>query len=181
MCPSQIPCIRTTRQIALDTQIVNFPSLASRISDKLDALALFQGIASPSHFTSNGEGQTLLARLFGPRIKADGDGFLSQIRSQMLVSSLERYDGELMEKSQLLCGPSRQSSMLGILDIALYRMSNNLLSEEATDEFTGWLIEQQQNGLLASFLQTQMPTVHACASKILESALRIGDANFSKL
>ena len=99
----------------------------------------------------------------------------------MLVSSLERYDGELMEKSQLLCGPSRQSSMLGILDIALYRMSNNLLSEEATDEFTGWLIEQQQNGLLASFLQTQMPTVHACATKLLESALRIGDANFLEL
>ena len=181
MCPSQTPRIGSPRQIALDSQVVNLPSLASRISDKLDALALFQGIASPSHSTSNGEGQTLLARLFGPRIKADGDGFLSQIRSQMLVSSLERYDGELLEKSQLLCGPSRQSSVLGILDIALYRMSNNLLSEEATDEFTRWLIEQQQNGLLASFLQTQMPTVHACATKILESALRIGDANFLEL
>ena len=42
--------------------------------------------------SENEEGQTLLAGLFGPRMKADGDGFLSQIRSQMLVSSLERYD-----------------------------------------------------------------------------------------
>lgn len=119
----------------------------------------------------------LLAILFSPTIEADDHGFLSQIQSQMLVSSLERYNGELLEKSQLLCGPSTQSSMLRILEFALYRLSNNLLSEEATDNFSRWLIKQQQNGLLASFLKTQMPMVHACAAKILESVLRIGDVN----
>ena len=123
----------------------------------------------------------LLARLFGPRVKADGHASLSQIRSQMLVSSLERYDGELLEKSQLLCGPSRQSSVLQILELALYRLSNNLLAEEATDEFTRWLIKQQQDGMLALFLKTQLPTVHACATKILESVLRVGDVDFLEL
>lgn len=63
----------------------------------------------------------------------------------------------------------------------MYRLSNNLLSEAATDEFTTWLIKQQQNGLLASFLKTQIPTVQACATRILESVLRIGDADFLEL
>ncbi len=123
----------------------------------------------------------LLARIFGITMNTDDHGSLSQIQSQMLVSSLERYDGELMEKSQLLCGPSTQSSVLRILEFALYRLSNNLLSETAIDELSRWLIRQQQNGLLASFLKTEMPTVHACATKILESVLRIGDANFLEL
>ena len=123
----------------------------------------------------------LLARLFGPRMKADGHASLSQIRSQMLVSSLERYDGELLEKFQLLCGPSSQPSVLQILELALYRLSNNLLAEKATDEFTRWLIRQQQDGLLALFLKTQLPTVHACATKILESVLRVGDVDFLEL
>ena len=60
-------------------------------------------------------------------------------------------------------------------------MSNNLLSTEATDEFSRWLIKHQQNGLLASFLKTKIPTVHACATKVLESLLRIGDADFLEL
>ena len=122
-----------------------------------------------------------MAGLFGPKTQADSNEFLTQIRSRMLVSSLERYDGELLEKSQLLCGPSKQSSVLRILEFALYRISNNLLSAEATDEFTRWLIKQQQNGLLASFLKATIPTVHACATKILESVLRIGDADFLEL
>lgn len=181
MIPAQTPLIGTTRQITLDSQIVNLPSLTTRNSYEGNALALFEGIASPSYPTSNEEWQMLLARIFGITINTDDHGSLSQIQPQMLVSSLERYDGELMEKSQLLCGPSTQSSVLRILEFALYRLSDNLLSETATDEFSRWLIRQQQNGLLASFLKTEMPTVHACATKILESVLRIGDANFLEL
>ncbi len=127
---------------------------------------------------SNEEGQTLLAGLFGSSIKADGHELLSQIVSQMLVSSLERHDGELVEKFQSLFATSNQHSLLQILHVALYRLSNNLLSEGATDELLAWLIEQEQNELLVSFLQSRMPSVHACATKILESALRIGDADF---
>lgn len=181
MNPAHSPHIGTIRPIGLDSQLVNLPSFTSRVSDEWDALALFQEIASPLHATFAEEGKMLLAGLFGPNMQADGNGFLSPIRSQMLVSSLERYDGELLEKSQLLCGSSRQSSVLRILEFALYRMSNNLLSAEATDEFTRWLIKQQQNGLLTSFLKTKIPTVHACATKILESVLRIGQADFLEL
>ena len=130
---------------------------------------------------SNEEEQTLLAGLFGQMIEAEGHEFLSQIQSQMRVSSLERHDGELAKKFQSLLAPSNQSSLLQILQFALYRLSNNLLSENATDEFLQWLIKQQQNELLVSLLKSQMPTVHACATKILESALRIGDADFLQL
>lgn len=99
----------------------------------------------------------------------------------MRVSSLERHDGELVEKFQSLFAPSNQNSLSQIVHLALYRLSNNLLSEDGTDEFLYWLIEQQQNELLVSFLQSQMPTVHACGTKILESALRIGDTDFLEL
>ena len=129
---------------------------------------------------SNEAGQTLLAGLFGSSIKADGHELLSQIRSQMRVSSLGRHDGELVEKSQSLFAPSNQYSLLEILRLALYRLSNNLLSEDATDEFLK-LIEPEQGELLVSFLQSRMPSVHACGTKILESALRIGDADFLEL
>lgn len=123
----------------------------------------------------------LLYGLFGSAINMNGDGFLSSIRSQMLVSSVERYDGEVMEKSQLLCGPLTQSSALRILEYALYRISNNMLWTEGTDAFLRWLIKQKQNGLLLSFLKTQIPTVHACAANFLQSALRLGDADFLEL
>ena len=124
----------------------------------------------------------LLAKIFGPeKVEANGHSILSQIRSDMLVSSLEKYDGELLERLQLFCGPPRQSSVLQILQFALYRLSNNLLSESSTDELLRWLIEQQKIELLTSFLKIKMPTVHACATKILESALRIQDANFLQL
>lgn len=127
---------------------------------------------------SNEEGQTLLAGLFGSIIKADGHELLSQIRSQMLVSPLERHGGELVEKFQSLFATSTQYSLLQILHVALYSFSNNLLSEGVRDELLEWLIEQEQNELLVSFLQSRMTSVHACATKILESALRIGDADF---
>ena len=129
---------------------------------------------------SNEEGQTLLAGLFGSSIKADGHELLSQIRSQMRVSSLGRHDVELVEKSQSLFAPSNQYSLLEILRLALYRLSNNLLLEDVTDEFLK-LIEQEQDELLVSFLQSRMPSVHACGTKILEHALRIGDADFLEL
>lgn len=127
---------------------------------------------------SNEKGQTLLAGLFGSSINADRHELLSQIRSQMLVSSLEGYDGELVEKFQSLFAPSNQHLLLQILHLALYRLSNNLLSEDATDKLLEWLIEQEQEELLVSFLQSKMLSVNACATKILESALRIGDADF---
>lgn len=99
----------------------------------------------------------------------------------MRISSLERHDGETAEKFQSLLAPSNQSSLIQILHFALSHLSNNLLSEYATDDFLRWLIKQQQNELLVSFLKIQMPTVHACATKIFESALRIGDVDFLHL
>lgn len=99
----------------------------------------------------------------------------------MRISLLERHDGEIAKKFQSLLAPSNQSSSIQILHFALSHISNNLLSVDAADDFLRWLIKQQQNELLVSFLETPMPTVHACATKILESALRIGDVDFLQL
>lgn len=76
-----------------------------------------------------------MAELFGSSIKADGHELLSQIRSQMRVSPLERQDGELAKKFQPLFALSNKQLLLQIFRLALYRLSNNLLSEDATDEF----------------------------------------------
>lgn len=114
-------------------------------------------------------------------MKTDSHEFLTLLQSQIRVSSLERYEGEPLMKFQSLLAPSNPSSLLQILYFALYRLSNNLLLEYETDKFLRWLIEHQQNELLVLFLKTQTPTVHACATKILESALRIGDDDFLQL
>ena len=181
MIPSQDPLVGTAQQIAPDSLNVGLPSFTIRDVRGGDTIALLHKIASPFRSMSNEDGNMLLSKLCGLTMNANGNGFLSNLRSQMLVSSLERYDGEFSEKSQLLCGPLRQSSVLRMLEFALYRLSNNLLSQDATDDFLRWLIEQQQNGLLASFLKTRMPTVHACATKFLDSVLRLGDADFLEL
>ncbi|MCJ1342795.1 hypothetical protein MMC31_000984 [Peltigera leucophlebia] len=172
--PAQSPVVGTSRRRTPDPQTVNLPSSISKNTHE----PLLQRVASPFLSISNKDGHTLLARMFGTTMEADSHSFLSQVRSQMQVSLLERQDGELADKLQSLFAPLDQSSVLQILHFALYRLSNNLLSEDATDKFLEWLIEQEQNELLVSFLKTQMPSVHACATKILESALRIEDADF---
>lgn len=170
--------VGASRKRAPDFHSVNLSSFSNKDSQERGALSPSPGVASPYLFMSNEEGQTLLARLFGPMMKGDGHSFRSQFRSQMQVSFLERHDGELAEKLQSLFAPLDQISPMQILQFALYGLSNNFLSEDATDEFLKWIIEQKQDELLVKFLKTPMPSVHACAAKIPESILRIGDADF---
>ena len=124
------------------------------------------------------ENHKVLAGLFGLTTNDDGQECLPQLQSQMLVHSLERYNGELMERLQRLSVPSRRRSLFQLIEFGLYYLSNNLLSKKQTDGFLKWIIEQKYHGMIRSCLQTKMPTVHASATKILESAMRIGAADF---
>lgn len=85
--------------------------------------------------------------------------------------------------SQIRCfyNSSGQFSLLQILEFAVFRLSNNMLSTRETENFVRWLIAQKHNELFVSFLRNKMPTVHACATGILISALWIGDVNFLQL
>ncbi|KAF4633280.1 hypothetical protein G7Y89_g4839 [Cudoniella acicularis] len=81
--------------------------------------------------------------------------------------------GELHAKAQKLFDPSNKFPANQIFQLVLYFSSNNLLSEEQTDVFLKWAIEQKYVELLSTFLEYKSPTVCAFASKILESVVRI--------
>lgn len=142
---------------------------------------IHQEIVSSSLTIPNNEGRTLLVQLFGQVVNTDSQEHLPQIRSQMLVCSLERYDGEFLDKIKPFFNPSSQLSLLQILDFGSHRLSNNLLSFKAKENFVFWLREQKQNELLMLFLGNKMPTAHACATQILEYAVEIGDVDFLEL
>lgn len=99
----------------------------------------------------------------------------------MLACLLERYDGEHLVKFDAFYNSSGQFSLLQILEFALYRLSNNMLSTRVTENFVRWLIAQKHNELFVSFLRNKMPIFHACATRIPTNALWIGDVNFLRL
>ncbi|MCJ1269666.1 hypothetical protein MMC22_009558 [Lobaria immixta] len=125
-----------------------------------------------------------LSLLFGSlnsTMTVPAQDYISQFRSRMQICSLERYEGELSEKLERFLGRSHEKFLIQSFEFILYLLSNNLLSEARTDRFLESIIKQKRTRLLISCLETQMPTMHAFSTKILESALRIGDATFLQL
>jgi ankyrin repeat protein len=55
----------------------------------------------------------------------------------------------------------------------LFFSSNNLLSEEQSDAFLKWVIDQKYTELLIGFFKHESPTLRAFAPRILEGAVRI--------
>jgi ankyrin repeat protein len=140
-----------------------------------------EGMPPASDTLSTDEGCKILAGWFGPSRSGDGFEYLSRFQSRMQMYSLERYNGELSAKLQRLLDISNAGSLFQLFEFALYLISNNLLLEEQTDHFLKWSIEQKHDKTLMSCLKVRMPTIHAFATKILESALRIGDARLLQL
>lgn len=70
--------------------------------------------------------------------------------------------------------------MLQMLEFTLYRLSNDLLFGKEKYGLLRWF-KQHQNGLLASFFKSRIPTIHACANNILQSVLSLGDADFLEI
>lgn len=152
--PAQSLIIGISWRRAPDFQTINLLFFTRRDIHERNTIALLQRIASQFLTTSNKEKQTLLAGLFCLLMKTDSHKFLTLLQSQIWISSLKRYDGELLMKFQSLFAPSNLSLLLQILYFALYHLSNNLLLEKETDKFLQWLIEHQQNELFVSFLKT---------------------------
>ena len=139
--------------------------------------ALLQEVASSLSSMSDKEGQTLLAGLFGSSIERDCRGLLSLIRYQMRVSSFGRLDEEVVENCQSLLTPRLEYELPKHLQLAIYRLCNNLLLGDATFEGFECLENWERSELIVAFLLgSRLPIVYACAVKILQRAVRIGDA-----
>ena len=127
------------------------------------------------------DGLSLLLGSLNSTMTVTTQDHISQFRSRMQICSLERYEGELSAKLERFLGRSHEKFLIQSFEFIVYLLSNNLLSEARTDRFLESIIKQKRTRLLISCLETQMPTMHAFSTKILESALRIGDATFLQL
>lgn len=92
----------------------------------------------------------------------------------------ERRPGELQAKlNRLLDGDlTRNSAIFTLLGVAAHLASNNALGWDGIDKFLGWIFADHYVDLLGKFLQLNTPTVHAFASKVLESAVRLKKIDF---
>src|SRR5437762_159082 len=68
-------------------------------------------------------------------IKADNDGYIQSVYSQLQAISLESEDGELILGIQKLLGPFSTDSLLQLLKFAVYLSTNNMLSNDQIDHF----------------------------------------------
>jgi ankyrin repeat protein len=139
-----------------------------------DRLGLAEGTVSAD------ERHNFLTDLFDLR-GSNNVEYLSHIRSQMQIFSLERYDGELSVRFQRFFGDSNNYVLFHIFEFVIYLTSNNVLSTNQIDHISKWIVKQKHEGVLRSCLKMQMPTTRAFAEKVLESALRIGDAHLLQL
>ena len=122
-----------------------------------------------------------LADVFGLTEGANAVERISQLQSRMKNFSLERYDGELPTKVRSFFDTSNNRAFSQAVEFFLHLTSNNLVSSDQIVEFSHWIIKQNQSALLETLLQFQLPTIHAFATRLLESAVEIGDAHFLQL
>lgn len=156
----------------------NIPCCPGTNVPSWDDLISSKRVTSKTFLRSDDEIHKLFAGWSELDLIHGGQESLSHIQSQLRVCSLERYNGELLEKFQRLLDPSNKRAFLQLFDFGFYYLSNNLLSEMQTDKFLKWAIENDLVEVMKSYFENQLSTIHASATKILKSALRIGDAEF---
>ncbi len=93
---------------------------------------------------------------------------------------LERYDGELLEGAARILGPL-YNGLLQFLSYTINLVSNNLLSESNIDKIVQWIDEIQGYELLSKLLSIKSLTIHAFASNLLPSALRLKNVRFTRI
>lgn len=134
----------------------------------LDSLSHYQDTLSVQ------ERHTVLTRLL--QTSAGGAcASLAHFKSSLQASIPERNQGELAYRLQELFDPSNNHSLCQLFQLALYFSSNNILSEIQTDNFLEWMIQQNHDGLLMSFLEIECLSIRAFETRVLESAIRIGN------
>lgn len=125
--------------------------------------------------------QEALSKLLGIKLELQLSENVAQVTSKLQRLMPERQEGELSGKvSRILdarwAGTSNLSSLF---ELAAYFASNNALGDgKRMDAFLAWVFDQKYTDYLERFLQINTPTIHAFATQILKSAIRIKNIKF---
>lgn len=122
----------------------------------------------------------VLLNLLGPISDHQLAGNVSVVTKKLQRLIPERCEGELSHKiAHILDSPSTSpSSLAAIFSFAAYFASNNKLERTRMDTFLKWVIDQNYTRHLERFLQINTPTIHAFATQILKSAVRVQNVKF---
>lgn len=117
----------------------------------------------------------VLLNLLGPTSNHQLAGNVSVVTNKLQRSIPERYEGELSHKIAYIFDSrsTDPSSLFAIFSLAAYFASNNKLESTRMDTFLKWVIDQKYTEHLERFLQVNTPTIHAFATQILNSAVRV--------
>ncbi|KAI8659923.1 hypothetical protein NCS56_01210600 [Fusarium sp. Ph1] len=141
------------------------------------------GLSSPTGVSITLPPETrrgVLLNLLGPTSDHQLAGDVSVVTNKLQRSIPERYEGELSHKiAHILDSRSTSpSSLSAIFSFAAYFASNNQLEHTRMDTFLKWVIDQNYTEHLERFLQINTPTIHAFATQILKSAVRVKNIKF---
>ncbi|KAI8657953.1 hypothetical protein NCS57_01175400 [Fusarium keratoplasticum] len=122
----------------------------------------------------------VLLNLLGPISDHQLAENVSVVTNKLQRSIPERCEGELSHKiAHILDSRSTSpSSLSAIFSLAAYFASNNKLMDTRMDTFLNWVIDQKYTEHLERFLQINTPTIHAFATQILKSAVRVQNVKF---
>lgn len=146
-------------------------------------LSLDGGLFSPTGMSITLPPETrqgVLLNLLGPISDHQLAGTVSVVTSKLQRSMPERCEGELSHKiAHILDSRSASpSSLSAIFSLAAYFASNNKLEDTRMDTFLKWVIDQKYTQHLERFLQINTPTIHAFATQVLKSAVRVKNVKF---
>ncbi|KAJ3548728.1 hypothetical protein NM208_g870 [Fusarium decemcellulare] len=124
--------------------------------------------------------QGVLLNLLGPVSDQQLAGNISMFADKLQRFIPERCEGDLSCKiAHILDSRSTSlASLSTIFNFAAYFASNNKLEYNRMDTFLKWVIDQKCTEHLERFLQIKTPTVHAFATQVLKSAVRIKNIKF---
>ena len=84
----------------------------------------------------------------------------------------ERREGDLPRILEQILDPTA-NALPALFALIAYSATNNALNNSKMDEFLKWVIEHQYLSFLQQFMALQLPTIHAFAKYVFESAIRI--------
>ncbi|KAK4446190.1 ankyrin [Podospora aff. communis PSN243] len=84
----------------------------------------------------------------------------------------ERREGDLPRTLEQILDPAA-NPLPALFALITYFATNNTLNGSKMDQFLKWVIENQYLSFLQQFMALQLPTIHAFAKHVFESAIRI--------
>lgn len=103
---------------------------------------------------------------------------VAEVSSQLQRLVPERHEGDLSRHLEGILDPSLpvSATLLSLFALAAFFASNNSLHHSQVDGFLNWIIDHGYADFLTGFMKIQSPTVHAFAKVVMESAIRIKNA-----